>query len=114
MINDLAASAFSASIWTWINTLRVDARLVLGTLCADNALWTATGRCANVSGLARAHCVLIYFTALAVGTAWGWHTRILPFSYLQYQKTDVLQLGSIELELAVGQILVLRISRGGS
>lgn len=75
--DDRAAGVVPADIGARVLALLLDAGLVRRTLAAQRALRTAVGRAANVVGHAGANRAVLLDLANGVGSARGWHARIL-------------------------------------
>lgn len=76
VIDNLAVCRESARAWTRVNARLSNASLVLGAVCADDALWTTVGSSAVVAGLARAESVVVDRAAHAVRATRARNARV--------------------------------------
>lgn len=68
VVDDGALSCESTSAGTGVCTALVDTSLVHSTLRADHTLRTTRGWRTDEPGQARAHCLVVHFTTLTVGS----------------------------------------------
>lgn len=70
MIDYGALGSDTARSGTGVYAFLIIAGHVCGTIGTDNTLGSAIGRCVQVSGYTRADGLLIYLSALAIGSTW--------------------------------------------
>lgn len=76
VIDHSAIGIQAARAWTWILASLIDTRRIGTAVRANYAFRPARRRTADVVGLARAHCVIVNDTAIAVRSARRWLARV--------------------------------------